>query len=114
MAHTAANNLKTNPITLEVFDADVTVSATPIKVKCITFTSADAKDAFALQTKSVGDAATGGTVPVVAVHMTMSIAGGFEALNFGDNGQEFESLYFDADNINAGLGALDRVLIYLI
>ena len=107
MAHTAVNTLKGNPITIEVFSAALTISTTPITVKAITFQSAAAGDDFALQTKGPED-----NDGQIVVHMAQTVNGGMEVLDFHD-GFTFDSLYFDHDVINAGLGAGDRVQIYL-
>ena len=109
MAHTPVNNLNTNPITIEIFNADITVSAGPIRVKVITFQSTAAGDDFALTTKSSTE-----DVGQVVVHMAQTVNGGMEILDFGPNGFKFDSLYFDTSSINAGLGANDRVQIYLV
>ena len=113
MAWTPANSLLTNPIVLEVFNADVTVSATPVIVKTITVTAATAGDRFYLKTKAASEAASGGTIPRVVVDMGIAVAKETEILDFGDGGFEFESLYFDTSDPTHGLAAGDRVLIYL-
>ncbi len=108
MAHTPVNNLSTNPITIEIFTGDITVSAGAITVRTITFVSATAGDDFALTTKSATE-----NIGQVVVHMAQTVSGGMMILDFGHDGQRFDSLYFDANSINAGLGAADRVQIYL-
>ena len=109
MAHTPLNTLTSDPIVLEIFSANINISTTPITVKAITFVSAAAGDDFALKTVDT-EVDTG----QIVVHMAQIIAGGMTVLNFGDTGHTFPSLYFDATEINAGLGAGDRVCIYLV
>ena len=106
MAHTAANSLTTNPIILEIFNADVTISATPITVKAITFHSAAAADVFALQDGLL-------ITSHVVVGLAQTVNGGSMILDFGENGFTFDKLYFDTSEVNSGLGANDRVCIYL-
>ena len=112
MAWTAANSLTTNLIALEVFNANVTISDTPITVRYITFVSAAAGDDFALQINSAEDNGVN-TITVVVVHLAQNVSGGMVTLDFGEKGHTFPNLYFDTNSINAGLGAGDRVLIYL-
>ena len=107
MAHTAANSTATNPIIIEIFDADITISATPITVKAITFHSAAAADVFALQDGLL-------ITSHVMVGLAQTVNGGSMILDFGPNGFTFPSLYFDTSEVNSGLSANDRVVIYLV
>ena len=114
MAHTAANSYG-NPIILEVFNADLDISnlafgrsGAPLHIKLITFYSAAAGDVFALQTE-LGDTAK------VEVCVSQNINGGTVYVDFGCDGHIFQQgLVFDADIVNSGLSANDRVCIYLM
>jgi hypothetical protein len=97
-----ANNTATNPIVIDTFSTDVTISAVPIEVKAITFYSAAAGDVFALEDKN-------GTKVLV---IGQTVNGGSMILSPGSP-LRFNSLYFDADDTNSGLGSGDYVLIYL-
>jgi hypothetical protein len=112
LAWTAANSLVTNPIVLEVFNANVTVSDSPITVKKVVFLAAGIADRFALQSNQATDATTEPR-PRVVIDMQMSTNTGMEVLDFGDSGFTFPNLYFDTDSINNSLAAGDRILIYL-
>ena len=107
MAHTAANTTDKNPIIIEVFNADITISATPITVKMITFHSAAAGDVFALQDGLVI------TSNVVAT-LAQNVNGGSVSQYFGEEGHTFEKLYFDTSEVQSGLSAGDRATIYLV
>jgi len=114
MAHTAANTYKTNPVIIEVFNADIDLSneimgkaGTPLKIRMIDFHSAAAGDVFALQEDL-------GTTGTVVVQMAMNVNGGNTSKYFGPLGHTFQKgLVFDTSEVNSGLGAGDRVLIYL-
>ena len=115
MARTPTNQYKKNPVIIEVFSSDIDLAEEitgntrgPIIIKLITFVSAAAGDDFVLTEPPAGEDG------VVAIHLAQNISGGMTILDFGSNGQSFnKGLYFDADQINAGLGANDRVCIYL-
>ena len=109
MAHTAANSTAKNPITIEVFNADITISDKPITVKAITFVSAAAGDDFALKTVDSNE-----NTGHICIHLAQNINGGMVSVDFGDKGITFPNLFFDASEVNAGLGAGDRVEIYLV
>ena len=95
-----ANSVVTNPIVLDTFNADVVISTVPIEVRAITFKSAAAADVFALED------ANGVKVVVLA----QTINGGCMIL---PGPLRFNSLYFDNDDTNSGLGSGDYVMIYL-
>lgn len=97
-----ANSTVTNPIVLDTFTADVTISDKPISVKAITFKSAAAGDVFALE-----DAAG---VKVVVLGQTVN---GGSMILAPASPMRFNSLYFDNDDTNSGLSAGDYILIYL-
>jgi hypothetical protein len=107
MAHTAANTTKKNPIIIEVFNADIVISATPITVKAISFQSAAAGDVFALQD---GILVTSEVVFTIA----QNVNGGSVSQYFGEKGYTFPCLYFDASEVQSGLSAGDRATIYLV
>lgn len=113
MAWTANNSLKTNPIVIEVFSSNITVSATPITIKTVTFNSAASTDRFMLQTHSATEVVTEPR-PRVAIDISQNVTGGSVSQYFGEGGHTFPNLYFDTDATSQkGLGAGDRVLIYL-
>lgn len=107
MAHTAANSTNKNAIIIEVFNADVVISATPITVKAISFQSAAAGDVFALQDGTI-------VTSQVVVTLAQNINGGSVFQYFGEKGHTFDSLYFDASEVQSGLSAGDRAIIYLV
>lgn len=113
MAWTAANNLKCNPMQIEVFTANIAVSTTPITVKRVVFNSAAAGDRFFLQTNNAEETVLTRGTPTAAIDIAQNINGGSVIQDFGD-GFTFPSLYFDANATSqSGLSAGDRVLIYL-
>jgi len=106
MAHTAANSTNKNPIIIEVFDADIEISRSPITVKAILFQSAAAGDVFALQDGII-------ITSQVVVTLAQNISGGSVYQYFGPDGHTFDKLYFDTSEVQSGLSAGDRVIIYL-
>ena len=113
MAHTPANSYKTNPVIIEVFTGDLDLSnlinGTPhssVHVSKVVFHSAAAGDVFALQDKE-------GTTAKVVFTIGQNVNGGTTTVDFGEKGFIFPELYFDTSEVNSGLGAGDRVTIYL-
>jgi len=99
------NNVNSNPIVLDTFDADITFTR-PITIRKIVLQSAADGDVFSLKE---GQADTGQEV----VHIEQ-VAGLQAELDFGDAGFIFtKGLYFDASAINSGLSTNDKVFIYL-
>lgn len=115
MARTPANQYKKNPVIIEVFNADINLAEEitgnakgSVTIKLITFVSAAAGDDFVLTEPPAGEDG------IVVVHLAQNISGGMVTKDFGPDGQIFSNgLFFDADQLNAGLGAADRVCIYL-
>lgn len=102
-----SNNLKTNPIIIDTFDADFVVSADPITVKKVVLFSAAATDKFSLL-HGVADTAP----ECIRVKQGADLNA---AVDFNSGAHIFPNgLFFDASAINAGLdNTTDRVLIYL-
>ncbi len=113
MAHTAANSYS-NPIIIEIFNGDLDISElalgktrAPIHVRLITFYSAAAADVFALQNKL-------GVTGEVQVCLAQTVNGGMVQVDFGPGGFIFQDgLVFDNDQVQNGLSANDRAVIYL-
>lgn len=97
-----ANSLTTNPIYIDTFSADVTISATPIKVTKVVFFSAAAGDTFCLE-DSKGN---------YVEHLIQETNARRVVEDFGKGFWFMNGLYFDADDVNSGLGAGDKVWIY--
>ena len=98
-----ANSVARNPIYLDTFSADVTISSNPITVKKIVTFSAAAGDLFYLEDKSGNQVAL--IVTKTNVHETTQY--------FGDNGFKFDGLQMDVSDCT-GYGANDKVWIYLV
>lgn len=99
-----ANVLTTNPISIDTFNADVTVAAARIKVRKITLVSAAAGD----------DLVFIDTLNVPVVHMAQNVAGGMVSLDFGKEGHNFNNGFIYDTSASTGLGSGDAVLIYVV
>lgn len=102
-----ANNLNSNPITIDTFDADFALTR-PISIKKIVVISAADADVFSLKE---GQDDTG--QEVVRVNQNSNLQA---ELDFGDRGFIFtKGLFFDSSAVNAGLdNGTDKVIIYLL
>ena len=83
-----ANNLLTNPVFLDTFSSDFTISATPIRVKGITFTGTNADDTLVLEDKN----------GVWNVRVRLPTAKDSKHIDFGTDGHVFSSLVCDVSD----------------
>lgn len=95
-----ANSLTTNPIVIDTFSSDVTISSVPIKVKKMIFWSTAADDKLVLEDNNA--------VPVV--YYQLATAKDTRPIDFGE-GQHFNSLILDVSN--GTYTTASRLLIYL-
>lgn len=95
-----ANNLKTNPIVIDTFSADVTIWTGHIKVKTIVFWSTAADDKLVLEDKN-------GT-PVV--YLQLATAKDTKQINFGE-GITFDGLVLDVSD--GTYTSASKLLIYM-
>lgn len=96
-----ANSIVRNPMFIDTWDADVTLSTTPIKIKKIRLLSAAAGDLLYLEDKSGNQVAL----------LIQETNGRVVELDFG-NGQRFNGLQIDVSDCT-GLGSGDKAWIYL-
>lgn len=104
-----ANVYNNNPIVIDTFDADFTLGGTGLSltVKKIVFNSAADTDVFCLL-----NGAEAGKPVAIEMRQDAKLT---QEIDFGPRGQPFpRGLFFDASEINAGLSAGDRVLIYTL
>lgn len=97
-----ANNTATNPIVIDTWTSDITITAYTCMVKKIVLLSADANDILYLE-NAAGDQVCN----IVQKH-----AGGTTEIDFGQKGQVFQGLQIDVSDCT-GLGSGDKVWIYL-
>lgn len=94
-----ANSLVTNPIFIDTFSADVTISSTPIRVKAISFWSTAADDKLVLEDVK----------GVTSVYIQLATAKDTKILSFGD-GMIFNGLVLDVSD--GTYTSASRLIIY--
>jgi hypothetical protein len=94
-----ANSLNTNPIVIDTFSGDVTITTEPVQIDTISFTSSSAGDIATLDDKNGN----------LVYYQSTSAANGSESLSF--DGLRIQGLTLDvSDGTYAGTA---RLLIYL-
>ena len=97
-----ANDVKQNPITIDTWSADITISTSPVTVKKILFKSAADGDILVLENKN-GDQ---------VAWLVQTGAADTVELDFGDGFKFVDGLQIDVSDCT-GIGSGDLAWIYL-